>query len=428
MALLDPKRPDGRAVEPLAAALKDARASVPERARIAALLGRTGAPRATPLLAQLARSTNLELRLAAIDALGALGPAGEDDALLEGLASQDASVRLRAATALASAGGARAREALLSLMSGDEETDRACLLTALGGIVARVPSSDAVEKLGANLRLAAGPERDATLEAIGRAPVAAAMRLLAETARSPEAFDRRAVAMALAGHGPDPAALGVLRGLLNDADASVRAQAVWSLGSVGDASDLARLEARTQDSDRDVSADALAAIARIAARTHSGQGATRLLCPAISGGLAYARVNALAGLRVAGARCPQGIPERRALVDDPSEEVRGAAALAVATRPDADDLSALQACARNDTSVTVASRCKSAPAAPATTSHALVYVFPEGSTEPRPDAGYGALGADGLLRLGRADRRGAFFDPVAPNGFTRLISMTHVGP
>src|ERR1019366_846735 len=56
LALLDPAVPDGRAVEPLAAALRDARPTLVERARIATLLGRTGAPRAAPLLVELTRA------------------------------------------------------------------------------------------------------------------------------------------------------------------------------------------------------------------------------------------------------------------------------------------------------------------------------------------------------------------------------------
>ena len=44
LGMLDPTRPDGRAVEPLADALRDARLTAPERARLATLLGRTGLP------------------------------------------------------------------------------------------------------------------------------------------------------------------------------------------------------------------------------------------------------------------------------------------------------------------------------------------------------------------------------------------------
>src|SRR5262249_28577890 len=57
-ALLDPATPDGRAVEPLKAALRDPRLSLEETARIARLLGETGAARAAPELAGLARGTS----------------------------------------------------------------------------------------------------------------------------------------------------------------------------------------------------------------------------------------------------------------------------------------------------------------------------------------------------------------------------------
>ena len=114
-ALLDPRRPDGRAVEPLAAALRDPRPAPPQRARMAMLLGRTGAARAAPLLVELARAQDASLRLAAIDALAVLGPSDDpaaEDALLRALAASDAVLRLHAALALAQAGrSARARGA-----------------------------------------------------------------------------------------------------------------------------------------------------------------------------------------------------------------------------------------------------------------------------------------------------------------------------
>ncbi|MEO7095404.1 MAG: HEAT repeat domain-containing protein, partial [Polyangiales bacterium] len=72
--LLDPEQPDGRAVEPLLASLELAQ-TPDDRAEIATLLGRTGAPRAATELAGLVASKDAALRLAAIDALGALGGA-----------------------------------------------------------------------------------------------------------------------------------------------------------------------------------------------------------------------------------------------------------------------------------------------------------------------------------------------------------------
>jgi HEAT repeat protein len=425
MVLLDPNHPDGRAVEPLAAALDDAGLSVQERARVALLLGRTGAARAAPLLAPLVRAGDPELRLAAVDALGALGPGLADEALVELLRSGDPKMRLHAATALSNSGGARALTALLAELGGDAEIDRATLLTALEGILARIPSAEGVEALEATLVLAVGAERDALIEAIGRAPGAAAVRALELAARSKEPFDRRAAASMLAAHRGDPRALEITRSLLNDSNESVRSQATWSLGTLGDASDLARLEPLAHSSELEVAGDAVAAIGRIAVREQATASAMQSLCPILAHGPAFARVNALAGLSNAGARCQGGL-ERRQLADDPNEEVRAAAARAIATEAsagDADANRALAHCARNDVSLSVATSCGTRPPEPTDAGPVLVYVVPEGSNEPRPDAFYGALWADGMLRLGRADRRGAFFDPAAPKGTMRLVSI-----
>ncbi len=214
VALLDPHQPDGRAVEPLAAALRDPRPTAAERAQLATLLGRTGAPRAAPLLAELTSAHDHGLQIAAIDALGTLGPAGADQALLDALRSRDAEMRLHAAVALASAGGDRAREALLGALADGDEVDRPALLTALGGVLARAPTDDAVARLRSALELAAGPERDAILEAVGRAPLATAVRVLATAAQSPEPLDRRAAAVLSAAHPGDAVAEGIAMALI----------------------------------------------------------------------------------------------------------------------------------------------------------------------------------------------------------------------
>ena len=142
-ALLDPAKPDGRAEEPLAAALRDPNLGPTERAKIARLLGRTGAARAAPVLAGLARSRGAAVRLAAIDALGTLGPVAatrpEDlEPLVDALGDADPGVRLHAAIALADAGDARARDALVAKLDADE-IDRGAVLTALGGILVARP-------------------------------------------------------------------------------------------------------------------------------------------------------------------------------------------------------------------------------------------------------------------------------------------------
>lgn len=431
-ALLDPNRPDGRAVEPLAAALRDAHLSTPEQARIAALLGRTGAPRAAALLVDLVRARDMPLRLAAIDALGTLvstdrpstAPSGSatasDDVLLEAVDSRDAVVRLHAAVALSETGSARARDALLARLDGGRENDRAALLTALGGVLSRTGNDDAVTKLAATLRLAAGAERDGIIETLGRAPLASAVRELGAVARSPEPGDRRTAVALCAAHPGDPAALAIARSLLSDPDAGARAQAAWALGSVGDESDVGRLDAVARGDAPDASTDAVAAIGRIAARKHSPESASRVLCPLLSDARPYVRANALAAVGLSHATCGDGSRLRALLAEDPSEDVRSAAAFAVRQSPSADDLRAIERCSHDDPSGMVAMRCRTHRAIPTRTHPVLVYVVPDGADSPRPSVPYAILLSDGTLRAGSADRRGAVFDPVAPEGEVTL--------
>ncbi|MDP9033917.1 MAG: HEAT repeat domain-containing protein, partial [Myxococcota bacterium] len=445
MSLLDPTRPDGRVVEPIAAALRDPNCSVQDRARIARLLGRTGAPRAAPVLLELVRARDMTLRLAAMDALGALGPAGSrvDEVLAEAVGSPDATVRLHAAVALSRSGSSRARDSLLKTLDQGDEVDRPAVLAALGGALARAPTEDAVARLRTALDLAAGPERDALIEAIGRAPVASAVRVLTNLSASNEPADRRAVATLLAGHPADAAALAAVRAMLTDADPAVRAQAAWSLGSLGDGGDLLRLDriARGADGRRganiDPAIDATAAIGRIAARSRGSelQTAIRSLCALASDPRAYVRANALAGVAAAKARCADGSLERHLLLDDDNEDVRAAAAIAVwsgpAMRgdlagPSAEDRSTLERCAHSDRSGAVAARCERRPAAasaPAAGEAMLVYVVPDSGTTPRPGCAYAMLLGDGMIRAGTADRRGAVFDPVAPSGEVTLRQL-----
>ena len=83
--LLHPSRHDGRAVEPLVSALHDPRSTTEEQELLARALGRTGSPRALGVLLPLVTSKSLALRIAALDALGTLGPAGQDRELLSSL-------------------------------------------------------------------------------------------------------------------------------------------------------------------------------------------------------------------------------------------------------------------------------------------------------------------------------------------------------
>jgi len=431
-ALLDPHRPDGRAVEPLAAALRDPRPASAQRAKMATLLGRTGAARAAPLLVELARAQDAALRLAAIDALATLGPAedpGSEDALLEVLASSDAMLRLHAALALAQAGRERAREVLLARLDGGDEVDRAAVLVALGGVLARVPTDAAIRRLTSALELAAGPERDSILDAVGQAPSPAAVAAVVSLARGAEPGDRREATAVLAAHPGDLAAQAAARLLLVDGDANVRGQAAWTLGTIGDATDAPRLLALVHSSDLDTATNATGSIGRIASRAHAPDLAAQVLCPLGTEPRASVRANALVGLGLAGARCGDGAAERRALGEDPSEEVRAAAARAMTSAkapgaPSAEDARVLDLCARTDPSGAVAARCRNAAEPPGASHPLLVYLVPDGAASPRPGSSFALLMPDGLLHLGASDRRGAVFDPAAPEGRITLQPAT----
>ncbi|HEY2510746.1 MAG TPA: HEAT repeat domain-containing protein, partial [Polyangiaceae bacterium] len=425
-ALLDPSVPDGRATEPLSAALRDSRLGPSERAAIARLLGRTGAARAAPVLAGLARAKGATVRLAAIDALGTLGTVAATrpadlEPVLDALADPDPGVRLHAAVALSEAGGPQARDLLLAKLD-DDEVDRAALLTALGGILARSPSPAAIARLTRELELTAGPGRDSVIEALGRAKAPAALDALTTLAAGSDVADARAAASLLAAHADDPRAVQVARGLLGHRDATVRAQAAWALGTLGGKDDVRPLGALFHG-EPDEAIDAAGAIGRIAGRAGDPAVATPL-CSLTTDPRAYVRASAYSGLAIGRARCGDGSGERRALTDDPSEAVRGAAALALARTPKGDaDARALVRCAAEDRAGTVASRCRAANAQPPS-GHpraVTVYVVPDVASTPQAGASYVLVFGDGELRAGAADRRGAVFDPLAPDGELTLL-------
>ncbi len=448
-ALLDPSRPDGRAVEPLAATLKNARTSPRERAAVATLLGRTGAPRAATELIGLLSAKDETLRLAAIDALGALGAATTaasasadknapaqttaDDALVALLADVDPAVRLHAAVALGASGGLAARRALLAKLDGGEELDRFALFTALGGILERHPDDGAAQRVFRELSIAAGPERDAVIAAGGRARVPSALTALTSTARNPDVDDRRSVASVLAAHVGSPQAIALLRSLTSDSDASVRAEATFALGSVGDLSLVPVLAGLARGGDTDVAINAAGAIGRIARRTAAPAAVpgaptppspiVDAVCPMLSDGRATVRANALAALAAVKRRCSDGHVERKLLAEDASDLVRANAARALTSAPTAEDRPVLDRCSAADRSAEVARLCRPRPTNAGTpsgsgrTQAVTVFVVGEnGTAAAKPRAPFLLEYEDGILRAGVADRRGATFDPAAPAG------------
>jgi HEAT repeat protein len=435
-ALLDPTAPDGRAAEPLAAALRDPNLAPAERAKIARLLGLTGAARAAADLAGLARSKGVVVRLASIDALGTLGPVAatraEDLApLVDALADPDPTVRLHASVALGETGDARTRDALVAKLDTDE-IDHASVLGALGGVLSRAPDGKVVARLVRELEIAAGPSRDAIIEAVGRTHTPSVMDVLARLAEGVDVDDARAAATLLSAHGDEPAeatrARAIARTLLSHSDATVRAQAAFALGTLDDGGAVRALVPLLHASTPEA-IDAATALGRIAARTKDPAIASAL-CDAADSPHSYVRASAFAGLEVAHARCEDGVPERRALEADPSDAVRGAAARVIAASPRGDvDSRALARCAAEDRAGSVAALCRAPSTAPLSRTsqrtHAVeVYVIPDLAAGPLANAPYVLVLEGGALHAGTSDRRGAVFDPVAPQGVLTLLRGT----
>ena len=419
-ALLDPRHPDGRAVEPLQHALRKPHTDRGELADLLDLLGQTGSPRAAlGLLPFAGPGDDAGLRSHALSALGSIGDAGQVPALLEALNDDSGSVRLAAALALGRLPLVGRASSLLDRLQTSNEADRPLLLLALGGSVAREDNPEVLARLEALLSRAQDGERDALIELIGRMPSAKATARLARlSVSSLLAADRAKFAEALAG---SPAERARLVPLLRDVSAPVRANAAWSLGATGVPADRAALEAALRDGDVTVVGNALQALARIAARNH-GQIAA-LACARLSEPRATLRALSLRALRLTGERCEHG-EDLNALARDRSELVRQAAAALVRDVPRAAaDAAALARARDHDPSGAVAAEAEAEATSRAAdgVEPTVIVVIPAGEDAPRPGQPFALLRAEGLVRLGVSDRRGQVFEVATPRGALSLF-------
>ncbi len=432
--LLDPKAPDGRAVEPIVEALRAAQKRPHERQALVSLLGRTGSPRAVPSLSPLARrSDDAGLRVVALSALGTIEGSPVDDVLLDALGSPLGGVRLAAALALSRVASAQAAKPLLARMQRAPGREREVLALALGGALARSQDTSAINAAFDALQRAVGRERDAVLEALARSPVPAVTRRLVALAAESTA-DRTQLAGAL-GQAPEARATArtALRAWARDPSPEVRAHAVWSLGQVGERGDAGLLARALKDPDHAVAGNAAGALARLQRGAHhQAQGAevragaksapaavTQPLCSALGDPRSHVRAASAAALAALGARCAQ---LRERLLSDPSEQVRERAAQALAGSAAPADRAALERCEASELTSSVAVACRApAPRAPEGTERVLVHVVPLGAASPTPGAPFNLVLADGLLRAGVADRRGAVLEWAAPQGRLELV-------
>jgi HEAT repeat protein len=425
--LLDPDDVDGRAVDVVKNRVVDLRAPIGERIALVRLLGETGSPRALPILLKLAETKPTSLRVAVIQALGTLGTSNGDvdAALLDALDGTSAKLRSAAAASLADVGKDGAAQALLHRLGVSAEQDRNAIGLALSGALSRSTKPELVKTVKEALSSSSGATRDALIEGLGRMQTDQARNLLVSLSSTTDVDDRRKVAEALGGH---PKAASTLVALLGDPDAAVRANAAWSLTKTGGAAALPSLSKAVADLDIAVAGNAAAALARAAARAKRPTLAVKPLCAALGDFRGYVRAAALSGLRELGKTCPKPETVRRVLKRDKSWRARLAAARLLEARRKPGkagelDRRALARCAAEDRDAGVAAQCagRGAPLGSSKDTHdVMVYVVPDGKTSPSPGAPFALVLADGSMRLGVADRRGALFELGAPAGTISL--------
>jgi len=418
-SLLDPRHPDGRAVEPLSHALEKAHALRGEQADLLELLGQTGAARAALVLLPFAASgDDVAIRTRALTALGFVGEAGQVPTLLAALDDDSGAVRLAAALSLGRLPlEGRARD-MLDRLEKSSEQERPLLELALGGLASHTRDRLVVELLEKALSLARGGDRDSLLELLGRVQLpeaVAALRRVVDASRS--SADRAKYAEALAAH-PDEHSL--LLALLADESGAVRANAAWALGEIGTPAETNALARAFADPDVNVAGNALEAFARVSARSRVK--VAERVCPMLSSPRATLRALALRSLRIGRERCAAG-EEVLALEHDRSDFVRQSAAALLRDLPSTKrDAQALVRARERDPSGAVAAECEARPLPPVAGSEATsIVIVPPGQDLPAPAQPFGLLRADGLVRLGISDRRGQVFEVAAPHGSLSLV-------
>ncbi len=460
--LLDPSRPDGRAVDPLVDALGEVGLTLEERVGLLELLGRAGSPRGAATLLSHAGDKQVAVRRAVMVALGNLsvGSSAIDAKLISALDDDVGAVRTDAAIALSRVGTAAASPILVDRLLESAEQDRGAVGLALSGVLGRSTDAALAGRVGKAIGSAPSSARDALIEGLGRMKGDAALAELSKLGTG-SLDDKRKLAEAIAGHGARGRAPALT--LAADPDAGVRANAAWSLGFVGDATTAKTLTALLKDPDAAVSGNAAASLGRLAASLKKPDLASAL-CPALADGRAYVRANSLAALDLAGADC--GVdPVAKLLADDPSDVVRSAAArhlhrLAGAppaappaapapapapAKPAAPGVPpaaapppviqppapaspatvatrALRRCVNEEKVHRVAKRCEAAapPVGDVRTFPLIVFVVPDGGDAPKARAPFALVLPDGTMRLGVADRRGAVFEGAALSGEVSL--------
>jgi HEAT repeat protein len=340
-----------------------------------------------------------------LQALGMVRAQGAERVVLDALDGAEPAERRAAALALYRTGSKAAVPWLLRKLDASSGEDVEWVLLALRGTVSRSSDPDIGAELERRLGAATGPRREALLEVLVVSRGAASA--LERVARRAGARSRAKVAELVAAL-PDarPLALELARD-----QGAVRENALWSLGFIGSASDLELLADAIRDPEPRAAANAAVSFGRLARKDSD----PTPLCQALERGAAAVRTSALTALRLSGLGC-EG--RERALLLDPSRFVRLAAAELLAhQRSDAAVAGLLARCADEDRDARVAKACRSEPAKASSSGPAVTtFVWSAGGTEPMPGLPYALRFADGSVRHGLADRRGAVHESKPAKG------------
>jgi HEAT repeat protein len=269
IASIDPKHPDV-----LPAALAEMKGAAEQRRMAADLLGDLGAV-AVPALAGALKDADANVRWAAAESLGRIGPSAK--AAVTDLAAvlADKEIRSIAADALGSI-GKEAKPAVPALVRIVKEEKEPSLRMTAGVALARIdpPSAGPAAPIFAEaLRHPDGRVRhDASIMLRELGPAGReATPILAELLRDKAQYARQIAANAVC-YSRDPQAVPALVQALDDAEISVRSTAAMALGFVGPDATAAipALQAKLKDADigtRIVSAEALWKITKDEERT-----------------------------------------------------------------------------------------------------------------------------------------------------------------
>ena len=437
--LLDPSRHDGRAVEPLVSALHDPRSTTEEQELLARALGRTGSPRALGVLLPLVTSKSLALRIAALDALGTLGPAGQDRELLFALEDDNASVRLHAAMALSLAGGPDSVHTLLARLTQGATEDRTAIGLALSGALSRSREETARE-IESLLIDSGAAVRDALIEGLGRMSGPTAGTVLGELLKHAPGDVRSKQDRRSAGGAPRTATgdhgaarrrrpqVARRRGVGQRHFGERRPRpAVGSLGP--------RASWATAISTSHATRPPPWLSWRMPRGTAVPSGARWLRCarprrtPAPMYGLTPSQ-GSRSWVRAATEAPPSvALSSTTPLRPSAPPPLARSAGFRQGRGPVRETTSELSHAASPTTraawwrtlaeaSGSVLSRAR----------RLLVFVVPDGKSFPVPQAPYALLRADGFIRSGRADRRGAIFERALPKGEVTLLVPAALAP